>query len=49
LRTTMMAYVPSRGKFFIVGAIVLFLKWGLFAIRTLNQPLDWSAMIASSQ
>jgi hypothetical protein len=27
----------------------LFLMWGLFAVRTLNQPPDWSAMITSSQ
>ncbi len=42
-------YVLLRGQFFIVGAIVLFLMWRLFAVRTLNQPPDWSAMIARSQ
>ncbi len=34
-----MAYVPLRGQFFIVGAIVLFLMWGLFAVRPLTGPL----------
>jgi hypothetical protein len=34
-----MAYVPLRGQFFIVGTIVLFLMWGLFAVRTLTGPL----------
>jgi hypothetical protein len=34
-----MAYVPLRGQFVIVGAIVLFFMWGLFAVRTLTDPL----------
>jgi hypothetical protein len=34
-----MAYVPLRGQFFIVGAIVLFLMWGLFAVCTLTGPM----------
>ena len=28
-----------RGQFFITGAIVVFLVWGLFAVRTLTGPL----------
>ena len=34
-----MAYVPLRGQFVISGAIVVFLVWGLFAIRTKTGPL----------
>jgi hypothetical protein len=34
-----MAYRQLRGKFFIVGVIVLFLMWGLFPVRTLTGPL----------
>jgi hypothetical protein len=34
-----MAYVSLRGQFFVVGAIALFLMWGLFAVRTLTGPL----------
>jgi hypothetical protein len=33
-----MAYVSSRGQFFVVGAIVLLLMWVLFAVRTLTAP-----------
>jgi hypothetical protein len=33
-----MAYVPLRGQF-LTGAIVVFLVWGLFAVRTLTGPL----------
>jgi hypothetical protein len=43
-----MSYVPLRGQFIISGAIVVFLVWGLFAVRTLTGPLI-GAMIASSQ
>jgi hypothetical protein len=31
-------YVPLRGQFFLAGVIILFLMWGIFAVRILAGP-----------
>gem|GEM_PF-6076946 len=35
-----MAYVPLRGQFFIIGAIVLFLMWGALRCPHSYRPPD---------